>query len=99
MSQVQGSTVAQPIPLKQERYGLAAGITAGIAAAVVAGAFIFSSVTSDPGGVDTTSMKSTGWAGAIRSTIDQGGSAGSADTDGVVRAPMQPDRGGWASGH
>jgi hypothetical protein len=70
MAQVHRSIVAQPIPLKQERYGLAAAITAGIAAAFVAGVFIFSSVTSAPTAVRTPGSQNLdqlvdGWMPAV----------------------------------
>ena len=50
MSQTNRSIVAQPIPLQEQpqRYAAAFGIAAALATAVLAGAFIFSSMTSTP---------------------------------------------------
>ena len=52
MSQVHKSVVAQPRQLEQ-RYGAAAAIATGIAAAAIAGVLIFSSITSVPPAVQT----------------------------------------------
>jgi hypothetical protein len=70
MAQVHRSVVAQPILLKRERYGLAAGIAAGIAAVFVAGVFIVSSITSAPAAVRTPGSENVdqlvdGWMPAV----------------------------------
>jgi hypothetical protein len=64
VSQVNQRIVASPIPLKQERYGLAAGITAGIAAVFVAGVFIFSSIAPAPAAVRTPQV------GELKQVVD-----------------------------
>lgn len=59
VSQVSRTVISQPIPIKEQpqRDIAAVAIAAGFAAAVVAGAFIFSSVSSAPAAVRTPQVQ------------------------------------------